>query len=58
MGQYQKDVPVHRNVCLSLSVPDVWTSENRQNLSLSLGKVPKIFTCKPIFTCRGQADSQ
>ncbi len=47
--KYRINLPVYHYFCLSPTMPDIKTSENRQNFSLSFGKVPKIFTCPPLF---------
>ena len=47
--KYRKYLPVLHYFCLSQTLPDMWTSENRLNFSLSFGKVPKNFTCPPLF---------
>ncbi len=49
MEKYRQNLPVHHYFCLSITVPDITTSENRQNSSLSFGNVPNIFTCPPLF---------
>ncbi len=47
--QYQKDLPVHHYFCLSAAVSEILISGNRPNFRPSFGKVPKRFTCPPLF---------
>ena len=44
-----ENLPVNHYFCLSPTVTDRSTGENRQNFSLSFGKVPEIFTCPSLF---------
>ncbi len=43
------NLPVHHYFCQSTTVPDITTSENKQNVSLCFGKVSKIFTSPPLL---------
>ena len=47
--KYRKNLFVRHYFYLSATVPDITTSGNRQNFSLSFGKVPEILNCPPLF---------
>ncbi len=47
--KYRKNLPFHHYFYLFPTVPDIRTSGNMQNFSLSFGKVPKIFTCPALI---------
>ncbi len=49
MEKYQKNLHVHHYFCLSPTLPDIWTADNRQSFSLSFAKVPKIIKCPRQF---------
>ena len=48
-GKVSKKIYVQHYFCLSPTVPDITISKNSQSFCLSFGKVPKIFTCLPLF---------